>query len=91
MGLQQGSEVDLAAYIVSRSYGVGHYSIIYGTPGVGGALATAASFVFFGKVYDFTGSYDLALTVGAVAFGVGAVAFALGGRCTEPDPGFAGP
>jgi sugar phosphate permease len=81
LGLQQGSEIDLIAYIVSRSFGVEHYGTIYGALGVAGAVSTAASFVFFGKVHDLTGSYDIALTVGALAFGVGAIAFtAVGGR-----------
>ena len=80
IGLQQGSEVDLLAYIVSRTFGVDHYGTIYGALGVAGAVSTAASFVFFGKVHDLTGSYDIALTVGAVAFCVGAVAFTAGGR-----------
>jgi MFS family permease len=84
LGLQQGSEVDLIAYIASRSFGVEHYGAIYGALGVAGAVSTAASFVFFGKVHDLTGSYDLALTVGAVAFGVGAVAFAAIGRASAP-------
>jgi hypothetical protein len=76
LGLQQGSEVDLIAYIVSRSFGVEHYGTIYGALGVAGAMSTAASFVFFGKVHEFTGSYDIALSVGAFAFCIGAVAFA---------------
>ena len=68
------------AYIVSRSFGVEHYGTIYGAVGVAGAVSTAASFVFFGKVHDFTGSYDIALRVGALAFCIGAVAFAAVGR-----------
>jgi MFS family permease len=80
LGLQQGSEVDLVAYIVSRSFGVEHYGAIYGALGVAGAVSTAASFVFFGKVHDLTGSYDIALTTGALAFCVGAVAFTAVGR-----------
>ena len=80
IGLQQGSEVDLLGFIVSRSFGIAHYGAIYGSLGVGGAMATALSFVFFGKVHDLTGSYDLALAVGAGAFCVGALAFAIGSR-----------
>jgi sugar phosphate permease len=80
IGIQQGSEVDLIAYIVSRSFGIGHYGAIYGAVGVAGAVSTAASFVLFGKVHDLTGSYDVALTVGSVAFCVGAVAFTASGR-----------
>jgi cyanate permease len=80
IGLQQGAEVDLIAYIVSRSFGVRHYGAIYGALGVAGSLSTATSFVFFGKVHDMTGSYDLALTVGIVAFALGAIAFTIANR-----------
>jgi sugar phosphate permease len=80
IGLQQGSEVDLMAWLVSRSYGVTHYGAIYGAVAVAGALSTAFSFVFFGRVHDLTGSYDVALSAGAAAFCAGAVAFVAIGR-----------
>jgi cyanate permease len=86
IGLQQGSEVDLIGFIVSRAFGVAHYGGIYGTLGIGGAISTAASFVFFGKVHDLTGSYDRALAVGAIAFCVGAVGFALSATRIELTP-----
>jgi len=76
VGLQQGSEVDLIAYFVSRSFGQRHYAAIYGAVAMAGALSTAFALVFFGRVHDLTGSYDAALRVGAVAFCIGAVAFA---------------
>ena len=75
VGVQQGSEIDLVAYFVSRSFGAGHYGAIYGAVAVAGALSTGVALVFFGRVHDLTGSYDLALIVGAVAFCVGAGAF----------------
>jgi MFS family permease len=80
IGMQQGSEIDLVAYFVSRSFGVTHYGAIYGAVAIAGAVSTAAALVFFGRVHDITGSYDVALTVGAVAFCVGAAAFASLGR-----------
>jgi MFS family permease len=79
IGLQQGGEVDLLAYIVSRSFGIGHYGAIYGALGVPGGLSTAASFVLYGKLYDLTGSYDLALGIGIAAFAVGTIAFTISG------------
>jgi cyanate permease len=75
IGMQQGSEVDLIAYFVSRGFGARHYGAIYGAVGMAGALSTAFAFVFFGRVHDLTGSYDIALRVGAVAFCMGAGAF----------------
>jgi MFS family permease len=76
IGLQQGSEIDLMAYFVSRGFGRRHYGAIYGSITMAGALSTAFALVFFGRVHDLTGSYDIALGVGVVAFGVGAAAFA---------------
>lgn len=75
IGLQQGSEVDLLAYFVSRSFGLAHYGAIYGAIAMAGALATAVALVLFGEVHDRTGSYDGALILGGVSFCVGAVAF----------------
>jgi MFS family permease len=75
IGLQQGAEIDLLAYFVSRGFGPKNYGAIYGAIATAGALSTAVGLVLFGKVHDLTKSYDIALTTGAVAFVVGAVAF----------------
>ena len=83
IGMQQGSEIDLVAYFVSRRFGSRHYGAIYGAVGVAGALSTGVALVFFGRVHDLTGSYDIALTAGAVAFCIGAVAFAAIGLVRE--------
>jgi MFS family permease len=80
IGMQQGSEVDLIAYFVSRSFGLRHYGSIYGMIAMGGALSTAVALVLFGKIHDVTGTYDIALMIGAVAFCTGSVAFASIGR-----------
>jgi MFS family permease len=80
IGMQQGSEVDLIAYFVSRNFGLTHYGSIYGTIAMAGALSTAVALVLFGKIHDVTGTYDIALMIGAVAFCTGAVAFASIGR-----------
>jgi hypothetical protein len=76
LGLQQGAEVDLLAYFVSRNFGLKNYSSIYGLIGVAGASSTAAALVLFGKIHDYTGSYDIALWIGAMGFLVGTAAFA---------------
>ena len=80
IGLQQGSEVDLIAYFVSRRFGVAHYSTIYGRVATFGAVGTAVGLLLFGYVHDLTASYDVALVLGAAAFAAGAVAFAGLGR-----------
>jgi MFS family permease len=80
IGMQQGSEVDIIAYFVSRGFGLKHYGAIYGMVAMAGAISTAVALVLFGKMHDLTGSYDIALMIGAVAFCTGAAAFAAIGR-----------
>lgn len=80
IGLQQGSELDLLAYFISRHFGFQHYSSIFGAIATAGALSTASGIVLFGQVHDATGSYTIALVVGVCAFLVGAVAFHAAGR-----------
>ncbi len=75
IGLQQGSEVDLLAYFVSRGFGFKNYSSIFGAIATAGALSTAAGLVLFGKVHEQTGSYDIALIIGSISFLIGAAAF----------------
>lgn len=80
IGMQQGAEVDLFAYVISHSFGVKHFGAIYGFVAMSGAFSTAVALVTFGKVHDATGSYHIALVIGATLFCVGALAFALMGR-----------
>ena len=84
IGLQQGSELDLIAYFVSRSFGFENYSSIYGAIATAGALSTATGLVLFGKVHDAFGTYDIALVIGVSAFLVGAAAFHATGLVSHP-------
>jgi len=80
IGLQQGSEVDLIAYFVSRRFGVANYGAIYGRVATFGAVGTAVGLALFGWVHTLTGTYHLALLIGAAAFAMGAGAFVALGR-----------
>lgn len=86
IGLQQGSELDLLAYFISRNFGFGHYSSIFGAIATAGALSTAFGVVLFGQVHDATGAYTIALVGGAVAFLVGAAAFFATSQVARPLP-----
>lgn len=86
IGAQQGAEVDLFAYFVSRSFGLKHYGSIYGSIAMAGALSTAVALVSFGQIHDATGSYDIGLQIGAVLFCVGALAFVMIGRKPPEAP-----
>lgn len=76
IGLQQGSEIDLLAFFVSRSFGFAHYGAIYGAIAMAGALSTAVGIILFGEMHDQTKSYDQALLIGAACFAIGAACFA---------------
>ncbi|MCE9523278.1 MAG: MFS transporter, partial [Alphaproteobacteria bacterium] len=89
IGLQQGSEVDLLAYFVSRGFGFKNYSSIFGAIATAGALSTATGLVLFGKVHEAMGNYDAALIIGAVAFLIGAMAF-YSTRWLKPPQGNSG-
>lgn len=89
IGAQQGAEVDLFAYFISRSFGLKHYGAIYGVVAMAGALSTAVALVSFGQIHDATGSYDIGLTIGAVLFVIGALAFAMIGKKPPAAPAVA--
>jgi nitrate/nitrite transporter NarK len=66
---------------------VKHYGAIYGVISMAGALSTAVALVLFGEVHDATGSYDIAMVIGAALFVLGAGAFAaMGRRPPAPAP-----
>jgi sugar phosphate permease len=86
IGLQQGSEVDLLAFFVSRTFGIKNYGTIFGAIATAGALATATGLVLFGQVHDFTKSYNIALIVGTISFAVGAACFYAMHHAPRPAP-----
>ena len=87
IGMQQGAEIDLLAFFVSRNYGTKHYGAIFGAIAMAGALSSATGLILFGKVHDATKSYDAALMIGAAAFIVGAMAFFALRFVRRPAPG----
>lgn len=89
IGAQQGAEVDIFAYFISRGFGLKHYGAIYGVIAMAGALSTAIALVSFGQIHDATGSYDIGLTIGAVLFCIGALAFVVMGRRPPEAPAIA--
>lgn len=75
IGMQQGAEIDLLAFFVSRTFGTKHYGSIYGAIAMAGATSSACGLVLFGIVHDLTKTYDIALTTGTAAFLIGAASF----------------
>ena len=86
LGLAAGVEYDLMAYLVSRYFGMRHYSAIYGS--LYGFFAFGAGFgpYIFGRSFSETGSYDSILQISAIAFLVGALPLFLLGRYRDFSP-----
>ncbi|MFD2580385.1 MFS transporter [Novosphingobium colocasiae] len=80
IGLGQGAELDLVAYMVARYFGLRTYATIYGlsvlTIGIMASLGISA----IGLLFDHFGNYDLAMTIAAGSFGLAAFTYLLMGR-----------
>lgn len=84
VGLQQGSELDIMAYAVSRTFGLLNYTSIFGFTYVAGIVGNTFGSYAFGTLFDLTNSYDLALSVSAGLFMVGAFLFLMTGVGVHP-------
>jgi MFS family permease len=67
IGLAAGAEFDIVAFMVTRYFGLKNYGFIYALQMVSLLFAGGLAPVFFGRVYDQTGSYDSILL--GVGFG----------------------
>ena len=80
MGLAAGAEFDLLAFLVARYFGMKSYSAIYGSIyiafGVGAGVAPA----IFGRTFDMTRSFTLALDAAGVLMALGALMMLALGR-----------
>jgi MFS family permease len=76
-GFAAGAEVDLLAFLVSRHFGLRHYSSIYGLQFAIFEIGVGVGPLLAGYSFDVTGSYHLALLVGAVMFAAGSGIFLL--------------
>jgi MFS family permease len=90
IGLAAGAEADLLAYLTSRYFGLAHYGKLYGMQYSVFGLASGLSPFVFGRIFDRTHSYQLALYAAAVLFVVGAAILLTLGRyptftVSEPD------
>ncbi|MGE0742513.1 MAG: MFS transporter [Hyphomonadaceae bacterium] len=86
IGLAQGAEIDVVAYMIARYFGMASYSAIYGLTVLITIWATAGASVLFGLAFDMFGHYDHAILSAAAAFALGAISYLLMGRYPE-EPG----
>ncbi|MFK7830466.1 MAG: MFS transporter [Congregibacter sp.] len=73
IGLAAGAELDLMAFLASRYFGLRRYGSIYAIVFVFFSVAAGLTPAAFGLVYDWSGSYSLALRGAACACIVGAL------------------
>jgi MFS family permease len=77
LGLGAGFEFDLLAYLIARYFGRRAYGTIYGCFYTVIAFGGGIGPVIYGRVFDVTGRYDLALVTGAVCLAAGALVLLL--------------
>lgn len=82
VGLAQGAEGDVGAYITSRKFELRHYSFIYSFLIVSMGLASALGSLLLSATLSSTGNFDLFLTISAAVTIVGALCFFMTGRYT---------
>jgi MFS family permease len=86
IGLAQGAEGDLGAYLISRRFGVGNFSFLLSLMsamiGAGGAIGS----LVLSATLDRTDSYDAFLWTAAAATLFGAALFGLSGRMRVREP-----
>jgi MFS family permease len=80
IGLASGAEADLLAYLMSRYFGLAHYGKLYGLQYSVFGLASGLSPFVFGRIFDVTHSYEIALYSAGVLFVLGAAVLLTLGR-----------
>jgi dolichyl-phosphate-mannose--protein O-mannosyl transferase len=85
IGLAQGSEGDVAAYVASRRFDMRHFSFLYGLVVASMGVASAIGSGLLSLTLSRTGSFDAFLVFSAVATIAGALAFYATGTRQEPE------
>ncbi len=80
MGLGQGAEIDIVAYIVARWFGIAHYGVLYGLTTLSIGVIGSVGAMLIGLGYDVYGDYQLALAVCTISFCVAALLYLTLGR-----------
>ena len=74
-GLMNGAENDLLPFFTARLFGIRAYGEVYGSLVLIALAGTATGIVGFGRLYDATGGYALALGVASGALTVAAILY----------------
>jgi predicted MFS family arabinose efflux permease len=88
LGLGQGAEIDVVAFMIARYFGMRSYASIYGLSVLCIAVMIAIQGSLIGLSYDYFGHYNVALVVAAACFVLSAFSYLGMGRypSSEPSP-----
>ena len=89
IGAGMGGEADVTPYLLSRYFGLRHYSKIYSIMYALLAFGSGTAPTLFAAVYDRTLSYEVSFIAAAVLFAIGALIVVARGRYpvqTNPNP-----
>jgi predicted MFS family arabinose efflux permease len=86
IGLAQGAEIDVVAYIIAKYFGMKSFAAIYGLTVLFIGVFTSVGAMAFAFAYDKFGSYNQALIGAAVLFALGSGCYLLLGRYPK-EPG----
>ncbi|GGC02862.1 MFS transporter [Novosphingobium endophyticum] len=86
IGLGQGAEIDIVAFMIARYFGLRSYATIYGLSTLGIALGVAFGASMIGQAYDLFGDYNFAIMAASASFALAAVLYLAMGRYPETVP-----
>ncbi|MCT2399473.1 MFS transporter [Novosphingobium mangrovi (ex Huang et al. 2023)] len=84
VGLAQGAEGDIGAYLTSRTFDLTHFSLIYSFLIASMGLATAFGSIVLSMTLGATARFDMFLIIAAALTIVGALCFFMTGRGDQP-------
>ena len=86
VGLAQGAEGDIGAYLISRNFDLGLYSFIFAFVSCSMFIASAVGSVVLSETLAWTDRFDVFLTIAAALTVLGALAFFLTGWTRPAHP-----
>lgn len=86
IGLGQGAEIDIVAFMIARYFGLRSYATIYSLSTLGIALGVAVGASLIGRAYDHFGNYDVAIMAASASFALAAIFYLAMGRYPSGDP-----
>jgi len=75
IGLANGAEIDLIGYLTARYFGLRAFGRIYGILYAVYVVGASVSVWLYGRVFDLSGSYDIALRMAAATLAASALLF----------------